>query len=389
MSTTAAPTDTAYVRLLGFVKEASLLESTAELLSWDQETMMPPGGVELRSRQLAQLALLAHERATDDRIGDLLDEASAEHTDEDTPESANIREMRRDHDMATKIPADLVEALAKLSSVAQHEWIRARKNNDFNHFKPYLEQMIELSRRKADCLGIPEGGERWDALADTFEPGMRAKEIAVVFSPIRDRLSGLVDDLMSSSIGPSNAFNEAMIPIPVQERFTRTIAEKFGFDFNRGRMDTSVHPFCGGSHCNDVRITTRFQENHVNDALGGTMHETGHGLYEQGLSFESFGTPLGQATSLGIHESQSRMWENQVGRSREFWEWCAPLAREMLGEPVDGLSNEEFYGGANIVRPGFHTGRCRRGHLQPARHDSIRTRTSLDCRRSGCRGHSR
>jgi carboxypeptidase Taq len=315
--------------------------------------MMPSGGVEFRSRQLSQLARLSHEHSTDERIGELLEEAADEHTDEDSPESANIREMRRDYDMATKIPADLIESIAKLSSIAQHEWVHARKNNDFNHFKPHLEKMIELSRRKADCLGVPEGGELWDALADTFEPGMCAREIATIFEPIRDRLSGLVADLMSSSTRPSNAFNDAVIPIPDQERFTRMVAEKFGFDFNRGRLDTSVHPFCGGSHCNDVRMTSRFLDTNVNDALGGVMHETGHGLYEQGLPYEHVGTPLGDSISLGIHESQSRMWENQVGRSPQFWEWCAPIAKETLGDQVAGLTVEDIYGGANIVRPGF------------------------------------
>ena len=350
---TTTTTTSAYDRLLGLVQDASLLESTSELLGWDQETMMPEGGVEYRSRQLAQLARLSHEHATNSLIADLLDEAAGEHADPATPEAANIREMRRDYEIATKIPADLVEALAKLSSVAMHEWAHARKTNDFAHFKPYLEQTVELCRRKADCLGVPQDGERWDALADTFEPGMRAADIAVVFKPIRERLASLVSDLMSSDTSPNNAFNEAVVPIEDQKRFTRKVAEAFGFDFERGRLDTSVHPFCGGSHCNDVRMTTRFRENEVNDALGGTMHETGHGLYEQGLPFEHVGTPLGTAISLGIHESQSRMWENQVGRSRQFWEWCAPLARETLGAPVAGLSNDDFYQGANIVRPGF------------------------------------
>jgi len=302
---------------------------------------------------MALLARLAHERRTDDRIGDLIAEAEAEQRSEDSPEAAQVREIRRDYEMATRLPAELVEEFAKLSSVSQHVWAEARQKSDFAAFRPHLEQLVELSCRKADCLGIPEGGERWDALADTYEPGMRASEVAAVFSPLRDRLSDLIKALGDAPTRPSNAFNEATIDIDAQAAFVREIAGAFGFDFDRGRLDRSVHPFCGGSHCNDVRLTTRFQPTEFNDALGSTMHETGHGLYEQGLPFDMVGLPLGEAISLGIHESQSRMWENQVGRSESFWRWCAPLAQQAIGAPLAELSFEDFYGGANIVRPGF------------------------------------
>lgn len=353
MTTTTAKTKTSYQELVELIQDAALLSSSAEILSWDQETMMPNGGVEYRSRQMALLARLEHAQSTDGRIGDLIGAAEAEHSDPTSAEAANIREMKRNFERATKLPADLVESFAKLASVAQHEWAHARETNDFAHFQPYLEQMVDLNRTKADCLGVPEGGERWDALADTFETGMRAANIEKIFTPLRERLSQLVAELMANGKAPSNALNEAELPIPAQEKLSRTIADQFGFDFTRGRLDTSVHPFCGGSHCNDVRLTTRFQSNRVNDAIGGTMHETGHGLYEQGLPFEHVGTPLGESVSLGIHESQSRMWENQVGRSRQFWEWCAPVCKDILGAPVADLSVDDFYGGANIVEPGF------------------------------------
>jgi carboxypeptidase Taq len=351
MTTTVA--GTAYDRLLSLYREGTLLGSTAEILSWDQETMMPSGGVEYRSRQMAQLARLSHEQITDPRLGDALSEAEAEGHPEDSAEHAQIREIRRDHEKATKLPAELVEAFAKLSSVSQHVWAEARQKSDFAAFKPHLEQLVKLSRDKADCLGIPEGGERWDALADTYEPGMRASEVAAVFEPLRDRLSDLIKELTASSTKPSNAFNEATIDIDAQASFVKEIANAVGFDFDRGRLDRSVHPFCGGSHCNDVRLTTRFQPTEFNDALGSTMHEAGHGLYEQGLPFSMVGLPLGDAVSLGIHESQSRMWENQVGRSEAFWKWCTPLAQQAIGTPLAHLDFEDFYGGANIVRPGF------------------------------------
>ena len=341
-----------YTQLLDHVRECSLLSSTAEILGWDNETMMPKEGLDYRSKQMALLARLTHERATDSRLAELIQDAKGDCT-AGTAEEANVREIERDYSIATRLPGKLVEEMALASSVGQHEWAIARERDDFDHFRPHLEKIISLCREKADCLGVPAGGERWDALADTYEPGMNAADVESVFTPLRARLSTLIQDLAASSTKPSNAFNEAKCTIESQEAFVRRIAEELGFDFNRGRLDRSVHPFCGGSHCNDVRMTTRFQETEVNDALGSTMHESGHGLYEQGLPYEWVGTPLGEAISLGIHESQSRMWENQVGRSRCFWDWCAPIAREMLGGDVARLSDDELYQGANIVRPGF------------------------------------
>ena len=240
------------------------------------------------------------------------------------PGASNVRELRRDFDQATKVPATLVEEMARNSSIARHEWAEARKASDFSRFKPSLQRNIELCREKAKCLSTAATKEPWDALADLYEPGATAGEIEKVFIPLRQRLQKLLVDLQRGPKKPSNRFNETKFEIADQEKFVRFIAEKIGFDFSRGRLDRSTHPFCGGSHCNDVRMTTRFTETCVNDALGSTMHEAGHGMYEQGLLAEHIGTPMGDAVSLGIHESQSRMWENQVGRGRAFWTWCMP-----------------------------------------------------------------
>jgi len=352
----AIRTESAYQQLLRLAQDAKLIASSASLLSWDQETMMPDGGVEYRSRQMAMLAKLAHDHLVDPRVGDLLaacegdrDLMAAPHGDA----AANIREIRRDYDRATKLPSDLVEEMAKTASVAQHEWAAARKESSFSRFKPWLRKNIELLRRKAECLGVPRDGEPWDALADEYEPGMTAAQIETLFTPLRSRLKKLLDDLLGSSKKPSNAFNEIALPIEAQKKFVRFIAEAIGFDFKRGRLDTSTHPFCGGTHCNDVRLTTRFHDVNVNDALGSTMHECGHGIYEQGLLFAHVGTPLGESVSLGIHESQSRMWENQVGRSLPFWKWLYPKLGEFFGSATKGLSLEDVYGGANVVEPGF------------------------------------
>jgi len=349
---TAAP----YRELVARVKEASLLSSTASLLGWDQETMMPPGGLEHRARQLAQLARLAHEMATDPRIGDLLAACEADRALVGDPLGApavNVREIRRQFDRRTRLPAELVEEEARLSSKARHEWAEARQAADFQRFKPWLEKVVALLRRKAECYGWPAGGEPWDALAEDYEPGCTAREVAAVFTPLRQRLQGLLDAIKASGRKPSNVFNEIKLPVGQQEKFVRFIAQSIGFDFNRGRLDRSTHPFCGGTHCNDVRMTTRFHEDKLNDAIGSTMHESGHGMYEQGLLEEHIGTPMGEAVSLGIHESQSRMWENQVGRSTAFWTWGFPKLREYFDSAVGKLTMREVYEGANIVKPDF------------------------------------
>ncbi|MCH2133115.1 MAG: carboxypeptidase M32 [Phycisphaerales bacterium] len=349
-------THPAYQGLLERIREAQLIGSSAAILGWDQETMMPSGGVEYRGAQLAMLSRLAHEAFTSEATGEALSacEAIAELTgDPNAPEAVNIREIRREYDRKTCLPASLVEEEAALSSRAMHKWADARKAADFSMFLPELEEVVALMKRKAECYGWPEGGEPWDALAEDYEPGCTAAEVETVFTPLRKDLQALLDDLMGSSTTPSNAFNEVKVPIEKQKTFVRDVATQFGFDFDRGRLDESTHPFCSGSHCNDVRMTTRFHENNVNDALGSTMHETGHGLYEQGLLASHIGTPMGTSVSLGIHESQSRMWENQVGRSEAFWRWCHPRMKDILGDCVSSLSFEDVYGGANIVRPDF------------------------------------
>ncbi|HWB20282.1 MAG TPA: carboxypeptidase M32, partial [Phycisphaerales bacterium] len=346
----------AYEELIRLVRDASLLGSSASILSWDQETMMPPGGVEHRSRQMAQLAKMSHAMGTSKRIGELLNTCERDAKLMRNPagaEAANLREIRKDYDRRTKLPADLVEEEARLASVGQHIWAEARKESNFKKFQPTLEQIVDLLRRKAKCYGWAKDGEPWDALAEDYETGCTAKYVEGVFVPLRDRLQALLDDLMASKTKPSDAFNHFKVPIPQQEAFVKFVAGAIGFDFNRGRMDTSTHPFCGGSHCNDVRITTRYKDDCVNDALGSVMHECGHAIYEQGLLEKYIGTPMGTAVSLGIHESQSRMWENQVGRSKAFWKWLYPKMKDFLGPGVKKFSFDQIYGAANIVEPGF------------------------------------
>ena len=341
---------------MSLARESRLLASTASILGWDQETMMPPGGLEHRARQLAQLARLEHGMATDSRLGDALSAAEAEVASlpETHPDRVNVRECRRDYDKATKLPADLVEELASVASIAQHEWAEARKASDFARFRPWLERIVELNRRKADCFGWDRsGGERWDALADSFEPGCTAKYVSGVFGPLRERLVPLIDAVRAASRRPDGRFNDHPMDIDAQERFGRFVCGTLGFDFARGRLDRSTHPFCGGSHCNDVRMTSRYSERCLLDGLGSSMHETGHGMYEQGLDPAWISTPMGEAVSLSIHESQSRLWENQVGRSLPFCTWAKAQMARHFGPAADGFTAAQVYEAANMVEPGF------------------------------------
>ena len=355
-SATSTDSRTPYENLISLVREAALLHSTSSLLHWDQQAIMPAQGLAHRSDQLAQLARLHHAMATDPRIGSLLagceDDASLM-ADAAAPPAVNVREIRRSYDRLTKLPGSLVEEIAKTASLGQHVWAEARRDSDFARFLPYLEKNVQLSRRKAECFGWADGGEPWDALAEDYEPGCTAADVQKVFGPLRDRLHALLTDLMSAAHKPSDEFNRQVLPIAQQEAFVRWVSVQLGFDYTRGRLDRSTHPFCGGTHCNDVRLTTRYRDDFLLDALGSTAHESGHGIYEQGLLYEHVGTPMGNSVSLGIHESQSRMWENQVCRSRSFWKFCYPKMREFFSDAMDAYPFDDIYGAANIVEPGF------------------------------------
>jgi len=347
---------TAYDRLVTLTREASLLSSSSAVLSWDQEVTMPPGGIEIRAQQLALLARLHHERVTAPEIGDLLSTCEADAAIRGEPLSAaavNVRELRHEFTRQSKLPASLVEEEARLASLGQHTWAEARKRADFSHFRPVLEKIVHLLRQKAACYGWAQGGEAWDALADDYERGCTAKYVESVFRPLRPRLTALLGDLTGRGRAPSNRLNETALDVAQQAKYVRFIAESIGFDFQRGRLDTSTHPFCTGFHPGDVRLTTRYKESCMLDGLGSVMHECGHGIYEQGLPAEQAGLPMCRATSLGIHESQSRMWENQVGRSERFWRWAQPKLADYFGGAVNGFSFDEVYGAANIVEPGF------------------------------------
>jgi carboxypeptidase Taq len=355
-----------YVELCRLSREAATLSSVAQLLNWDQETYMPAGAAAHRAEEQAIMASLVHDRRTSPRIGELIGACEADkslHTDPMCPAAAAVREFRRDYDLATRLPRDLVADLARTGSQAQEVWKQAREKSDFALFAPWLEKMMGLARRKADCYGVPPGGERYDALLNEYEPGMTAREIEAIFTPLRQRLAAFIAEI-SKGRKPSDAPLKAKIDADKQHKFGLFVLEAMGFDLHAGRLDVTTHPFCSGLAPGDTRLTTRYRDEKFTDALYGTMHEAGHGLYEQGLpktaklsnngaagDLTLFGNPLAESISLGIHESQSRMWENLVGRSRAFWEWALPHAKKMLAPGLDKFALDDLYRAVNIVSP--------------------------------------
>ncbi len=344
----------AYDELIKQVKEVSLLSSCGSVLGWDERTYMPRQGAQFRADQLGLLAGMCHERFTSPRVGELL--ATAENSDlvkDAASESAvNLREIRHQYNRATKLPKELVEELTKVTSLAQGEWGIARKKSDFKHFLPWLEKVLDLTRKVADAYGWK--GEPYNALLDGYEPGATVDEVGQVFEPLRVDLVELLARIHDAPKKPDVGIIEREYNVELQRVFGEMVAAAIGFDFTAGRLDITTHPFCSGFGPGDTRITTRYNPRRFNDALFGIMHEAGHGLYEMGINkSKHFGTPMGEAVSLGIHESQSRMWENQVGRSKEFWVYFLPQAKRMFRESLADVSVDAFYGAINYVTPSY------------------------------------
>ena len=333
----------------------AVLKSVDALLDWDQETYMPAGGAELRAEQLQLLSGIVHERSTSERVGELIAQAREEADGAgDARLSADLREAQRDYDKATKLPKSLVEEMARCRALGMTAWRDARKNDDFSAFLPWLEKTVELNCKKAECYGVPSGGEHYDALMDDFEPGMTAARTGEIFAPLRAFTVDLLARVLDSGVDVDTSVATVAMPIEKQREFSKRVCEAIGFDFETGRMDDTAHPFCSGFGPGDTRITNRYREDAWLDALSSATHEAGHGMYEQGLpKREFFGRPIGEATSLGIHESQSRMWENQIGRSRDFWEWGVGVARDVFGDTLKDATPDAGYRAANTMGPSF------------------------------------
>lgn len=344
-----------YEALCSRLRETAVLDSASRVLAYDQETVMPDGGAQLRAQQLEAMSALIHARRTSPELGDLIGACEDDPSlARDPVASANLRELRRDYDRATRLPTELVSEIARTSSLGMHAWKDARARSDFTAFLPWLSKTFELFRRKAQCLGVPPGGELYDALLEEYEPGMTAQRTRAVFAPFREKLVPLIERVASSAHKPDESVARLEFPVDRQVAFVSMVTRCMGFSYEAGRMDVSTHPFCDGIGPGDTRMTNRYRADGWADSLGTAMHEGGHALYEQGLPKDkAFGQPVAEAVSLGIHESQSRLWENLVGRSRAFWAWCAPRAGELLGRAIADAGAEKVYRAVNVVRPNF------------------------------------
>ena len=340
-------------KLINTVKEISVLNSCGALLGWDERTYMPPEGTMNRARQHSLLSGMVHEQFTSPEVGRLLEEIENSNILDDplSPEAVNVRELRRYYDKAVKIPKSLVEEISKTTTLAQQVWIEARKKSDFAMFSSWLAKITDLKRQKAEAVGYEK--EPYDAMLDDFEPGETAENITKVFKSLRQDLVELVGAVTNSSKQPDISIIEREYPVDRQTIFGEAASAAIGFNFNSGRIDITTHPFCTTIGAGDVRITTRYNPNHIGQALFGILHESGHGMYEQGLDRQYSGLPMGEAISLGIHESQSRMWENMVGRSKPFWSYFFPRAQQIFREALSDVNLDDFYFAVNHVKPSF------------------------------------
>ena len=344
----------AYDELIDRLRQTTLLASCASVLSWDEQTNLPPAGTEHRANQLSLLAGMAHDHATSPRIGELLGilEQNGQLGADDSAMSANVREARRSYDRVTKLPQKLVEELSRVTTLAQQAWTSARKNSSFQEFQPWLEKIVRLKREEAAAVGY-DGGVPYDALLDDYEPGAKTQSVQDVFTPLRNELVKLVAAIQASGKQPDVSLLARRYPVDAQKAMGVNVAKRIGFSFDAGRLDESTHPFCSGFGPGDCRLTTRYDERHFPGAFFGVLHEAGHGLYEQGLAAHAYGTAMGEFASLGIHESQSRMWENFVGRSKPFWKFFFPQAQQAFPEALTNVSEDAFYRAINDVRPSF------------------------------------
>ena len=339
----------AYDELLERLRDIDLIGQIGGLVSWDQEVLMPPKAAGLRAEQLAWISKTGHQRLTNPRIGELLDELEVTDSLNDV-QTANVRLARESYDKATKLPTEFVEEMAKHRSKAQISWSEARAKDDFSIFRDDLAKSIDLARRKADYLGYDE--LRYDALLDIYESGLTVARVDPLFAGLRDNVAPLIKAVVESGNRPDISWVEDNSwEQPGQEALSQGVSEAIGFDFSAGRRDASTHPFCGGPNPDDVRWTTRYSESDPFGSLYGSMHETGHGTYEQGRRRDLDFQPAGEANGLGVHESQSRLWENQIGRSREFCEWALPMWQKHFPQNMDGVDSEALWQAVNLVEP--------------------------------------
>ncbi len=338
-------------RLREHAHQTSLLESTSAVLEWDEHTGLPEQASEHRAEQLTLLSGMIHQRRTDPQLGQWLEELAQSDlaSDPHSPIGASIRCMRRDFRKHVRLPESLVMRTAKATSLGQQVWVKAKRENDFATFAPHLEEIVRLRREEASLLRDGDG-TAYDALLDQYEEGTRSASLVVVFRELREALIPLIQQAAGRSRPGSNATLAGEYDVDKQRGLSRWVAEQIGFDFRRGRLDETIHPFCTNLGPHDHRILTRFHAHSFSSGLYGVLHEAGHGMYEQGFAPEWYGTPVAAAASLGVHESQSRLWENQIGLSRDFWNWCLPHAAAAFPS-LNQFSLDQIVADLNRVEP--------------------------------------
>jgi len=339
-------------QLKNLLAEILDLRATSNLLGWDQLVNMPEGGAEDRGEQIATIERIMHIKATSDEIGHLLTDlaAYASQIDPDSDDARLIKVTKREYEKKTKVPADYVAEFARVSTVAQSVWEKAKKDSDFAVFQPHLEKLIDLRRRYADFF--KPWDHVYDPLLDDFEPGMKTTEVQEIFNALRPKQVELIKAI-SQKPQVEKSFLYLDYPEKGQWDFGVEVISKFGYDWKHGRQDKSVHPFTTGFGLNDVRITTRFKNDFLPTGMFGTMHECGHALYEMGINKQYNRSPLADGASMAVHESQSRMWENLIGRSKAFWKHFYPRLKEIFPSQLGNVDAEMFYKSVNAVEPSF------------------------------------
>jgi carboxypeptidase Taq len=345
--------ETAYEQLKDRLATISDLGSVQSLLFWDQQTYMPGGALAGRAEQVATLSRLSHEMLVDAETERLLD--SSEEADPSSEKGALIRQARRDYERAAKMPAALVARTSRVTAVAEPAWVRGRKESDWSLFAPHLEEILSLKREAAEYLGYED--HPYEALLDAYEPGAKKARLEAMFEELKKGIVPLIRAVAEADAERGQDDEDQAAPLygdfdeAGQKEFGRVVISAFGYDWERGRQDRSVHPFCISPGPGDVRMTTRFDSGWLAPALFGTMHEAGHALYTQGVDPAYARTPLDGGASMGVHESQSRLWENLVGRSRPFWSHYYPKLQEVFPGALKRVDGETFYRATNALAP--------------------------------------
>jgi carboxypeptidase Taq len=341
-----------YKQLVNKLEERSRLGGIMATMHWDQEVIMPKGASDNRSKQMAALAGVLHEKSIDLDFGALIDKlVNADPANFTEIQQCNINEAKRDYELETKIPKELIQEMAELSSRGHHIWAKAREENKFEDFAPTLARLIALKKRWAK-YAFPDI-DPYDANIDIYERGMRVKYLTPIFDKLKSELIPLIDSIKNSSCKPDTSFLKGNFPVEKQKSLGMLISKDIGFDYDKGRMDVSIHPFCGGGHPTDVRITTRYQSKNFIESLYAVIHETGHGLYEQGRMSGFLDLPVSESLTMAIHESQSLFWERMVAQNLYFCEYYLGLFMDTFPDKLKGISLDRFYRAINKCEPSF------------------------------------